>query len=191
MVRDTWRVTDGREDIFLATSLRRAAGVSGAGRLDPALASILAPGWFHEGFAVRATLLEIVEQLDAHLAASAASASTSWLVARVAAALRDGRLEAYLVPREIHSGGAGKATEEAAPPVSARAPKAATTWIEILLVGEDDKPIPRERYRIELPDGSVREGTLNEKGLARLEGIEAGDCEVTFPSLDKAAWARA
>ncbi|UCC98956.1 MAG: hypothetical protein JSW66_03530 [Phycisphaerales bacterium] len=61
-------------------------------------------------------------------------------------------------------------------------------WIEIELVGEDDEGIPGEKYRITLPDGSVAEGTLDEKGLARVEGFEKGTCKVCFPDLDKEAW---
>lgn len=62
------------------------------------------------------------------------------------------------------------------------------SWIEIELVGEDDKPIPGERYRITLPDRSVAEGTLDHNGFARVEGFESGTCEVCFPDLDQDAW---
>jgi hypothetical protein len=71
-------------------------------------------------------------------------------------------------------------------------PAAATqTWVEIALIGEDGSPIPGERYRIELPDGSVREGTLGAEGLCRVDDIAAGDCVVTFPDLDQEAWVKA
>jgi len=62
------------------------------------------------------------------------------------------------------------------------------SWIEIELVGEDDEPIPGERYRITLPDNSVASGTLDEKGFARVEGFEKGTCKICFPGLDKEAW---
>jgi hypothetical protein len=29
---------------------------------------------------------------------------------------------------------------------------------------------------------------LNAEGYALMEGIEEGDCDVTFPDLDQAAW---
>jgi hypothetical protein len=61
-------------------------------------------------------------------------------------------------------------------------------WIEIQLVGEDNKPIAGEPYKITLPDGTVDEGTLDEKGSARLDGIDAGTCQITFPQRDKDAW---
>jgi len=62
------------------------------------------------------------------------------------------------------------------------------SWIEIELVGEDDEGIPGEKYKITLPDDSVAEGTLDEKGFARVEGFEKGTCKVCFPDLDKEAW---
>ena len=52
--------------------------------------------------------------------------------------------------------------------------------IEIELLGEDDRPVVGERYRLELDDGST--------GCVRLEGIDPGRCKVTFPDLDPEAW---
>lgn len=63
------------------------------------------------------------------------------------------------------------------------------SWIEVQLVGEDDAPIPGEAYEITLPGGSVVAGTLDEKGCARVGGIPAGVCLVTFKNLDRDAWA--
>jgi hypothetical protein len=34
----------------------------------------------------------------------------------------------------------------------------------------------------------VADGTLDEKGFARVEGFEPGQCEITFPELDEEAW---
>ena len=66
-----------------------------------------------------------------------------------------------------------------------------TSWIEIELVDEDDNPVPGERYRVELPDGSIAEGSLDENGFKRIEGIEPGSCKVSFPNLDEEAWEKA
>ena len=63
-----------------------------------------------------------------------------------------------------------------------------TSWIEIELVGADDKPITGMMYRVTLPDDSVAEGTLDDKGFARVEGFAPGACKVTFPDLDQDAW---
>jgi len=65
------------------------------------------------------------------------------------------------------------------------------SWIEIELVGEDDEPVPGARYRIELPDGSFASGSLDENGVARVEGFEAGTCKICFPDLDEEAWEEA
>ena len=62
-------------------------------------------------------------------------------------------------------------------------------WIEIELVDEDDHPIAGERYRVILADGStVAQGTTDDKGCARVSGIDRGTCKVTFPGRDKDAW---
>jgi hypothetical protein len=61
-------------------------------------------------------------------------------------------------------------------------------WIEIELVGEDDKPLAGEKYRVTLPDNTVDEGTLDQNGWARVEGFEEGACKITFPDLDQDAW---
>ena len=62
------------------------------------------------------------------------------------------------------------------------------SWIEIELLDDRNEPIPGEKYRITVPDGRVAEGTLDEKGCARLEGFEPGECKVSFPDLDKDVW---
>jgi type VI secretion system secreted protein VgrG len=62
------------------------------------------------------------------------------------------------------------------------------SWIEIEMVDEEDEPVPGEKYKITLPDDSVAEGTLDEKGFARVEGFEKGTCKICFPDIDKEAW---
>ena len=61
-------------------------------------------------------------------------------------------------------------------------------WIEIELVDEDGNPVPGEQYSITLPDGSVASGTLDGQGKARVDGIDPGTCQVTFPNLDQSVW---
>ncbi len=66
------------------------------------------------------------------------------------------------------------------------------SWIEIELVDEEDEPVPGEKYKITLPDGeTIAEGTLDNNGFARVEGIDKGTCKITFPELDKEAWEKA
>lgn len=61
-------------------------------------------------------------------------------------------------------------------------------WIAIELKDEEDNPVPGEYYEVKLPDGSKVSGTLDDKGTAKIDGIDPGEAEVTFPNLDKDAW---
>jgi len=75
------------------------------------------------------------------------------------------------------------------PPKTKAEKKQKKSWIEIVLEDEDKKPVPGEAYQITLPDGeTVAEGTLDEKGFARLEYIDSGNCQVKFPNLQDDAW---
>ncbi len=77
------------------------------------------------------------------------------------------------------------------PPVESETEEEEKSWIEIEMVDEDDNPVSGEKYKIELPDGSVASGTLNGNGFARVQGFDPGQCKVTFPNLDKDAWEKA
>lgn len=62
-------------------------------------------------------------------------------------------------------------------------------WIEIQLVGEDDEAIAGVPCEITLPSGKLVRRTTDRFGLVRVEGItSAGECGVSFPSLDQDAW---
>jgi hypothetical protein len=79
--------------------------------------------------------------------------------------------------------------EPAKPKAGAAKPKRARkTWVEIELLGMDGSPIPGEAYKVTLPDGAVKEGRLDDRGRARVDNIDPGQCEVTFPALDEEAW---
>ena len=62
------------------------------------------------------------------------------------------------------------------------------SWIEIELIDQNDKPVPHERYRVVAPGEKKIEGFLDEKGFARVSGIDPGSCAITFPDLDAASW---
>lgn len=81
-----------------------------------------------------------------------------------------------------------KPAEQTAAKTDGKLEEEKNSWIEIELVGEDDKPIPGEKYQIETPDGTKASGTLDKDGFARVEGFSPGDCKVSFPKLDKEAW---
>lgn len=73
------------------------------------------------------------------------------------------------------------------PPVEEKPKK--KSWIEIMLVDMEGKPMPGVLYRITPPGGGApQEGTLNEFGQAGYYQIEPGTCKITFPDLDQDAW---
>lgn len=63
-----------------------------------------------------------------------------------------------------------------------------TTWVEIVLKDKKGNPVPGEAYELKLADGSLRKGSLDENGKARVSGIPPGQCEVKFPKTDKTEW---
>ncbi len=63
-----------------------------------------------------------------------------------------------------------------------------TSWVEIVMLDQKDNPVAGMKYEITLPDNTVRSGTLDEKGAAKVSGFEPGGCKVSFPSLDQEAW---
>lgn len=62
------------------------------------------------------------------------------------------------------------------------------SWIEIELIDDEKRPVPGAHYSVTLPDGTVADGTLDEKGFARIEGITAGNCKISFPDYDESCW---
>jgi hypothetical protein len=65
-------------------------------------------------------------------------------------------------------------------------------WIEVLLVDEQDAPVPGVRYEIRRADGSrLAAGTLDGQGPARVTGIPGGKYRVGFPELDEEFWVQA
>jgi hypothetical protein len=73
-------------------------------------------------------------------------------------------------------------------PPPKRPPKQEKTWIEFDLLDELDQPVPGRRYRLTLPDGSVREGTLDSSGSVRVRNIDPGMCRITFTDIDAREW---
>jgi hypothetical protein len=62
------------------------------------------------------------------------------------------------------------------------------TWVGIELLDSKGKPVPGKPYRVELPDGRVVEGALDQMGTAGVSGIDPGNCKITFPNLDARSW---
>jgi hypothetical protein len=61
-------------------------------------------------------------------------------------------------------------------------------WLEIELVGEDDRGIPWAAYEVLLPSGELSVGYLDGEGFARFDGLAAaGNCRIGFPEIDQDA----
>jgi hypothetical protein len=65
------------------------------------------------------------------------------------------------------------------------------TWIEVLVVDEEDVPVAGIEYEIELSDGRVRRGRTSELGILRYDGIAPGSCKVKLLSVEGKGWDRA
>jgi hypothetical protein len=198
MMRRRWWVDDfsGGVSLLLRSALGEDAGASPEViAIQPDIAASRANAWFPEGRGCDAPhgrlLAEIAAALGEETLGRPDEATTKQQKALVRRALRDGRLIARRVRLPAPPEGFAEPQEEAR---AARvAPREDTTWIEILLVDDSDPPRPQPfiRYRIELPDGAVREGMLDANGRAMLTGIDRGTCEVTFPGLDARDWSPA
>lgn len=53
-------------------------------------------------------------------------------------------------------------------------------YFEMELKDEDGKPVGGAKYRAVLPDGTIKEGTLDSNGYAKLKKVPPGRVEVTF-----------
>lgn len=64
------------------------------------------------------------------------------------------------------------------------------SWIALELVYESNgKPVAGMQFEVTLPDGkTIAGGSTDEKGKGRVENIDPGSCQISFPTLDKEAW---
>lgn len=61
-------------------------------------------------------------------------------------------------------------------------------WVEIELVDETGAPVPDVSYSITAPDNQVYTGVTDAAGMARVDNIPPGQCQISFPELDKDAY---
>ncbi len=53
-------------------------------------------------------------------------------------------------------------------------------WVEIKLKDEEGKPIGKVKYKLILPDGEIKKGTLDSDGKLKLEDIPPGKVKIEF-----------
>src|SRR5205823_222133 len=134
----------------------------------------------------RTALIEMCKELGG---VDGLRANTAELVARVSDAIERGHLRVDRVPLRLSLWTSRKQEEDVRP--SERAETIKTTWIALEVVDADGDPMPFQRYSIELPDGSLREGMVDDNGRARIDGIDDGNCKVRFPDVDGRDWKKA
>jgi hypothetical protein len=54
-------------------------------------------------------------------------------------------------------------------------------WVEIQLVDDHGNAVANQRYQLTLPDGTTRDGELDNDGRVRLEDIPPGEITITYP----------
>ncbi len=118
-------------------------------------------------------------------------ACTSEVVERVVRELEWGHL--VCTPRRFYGAASSSAVIElemtALSELSDLEPAGVEYTVELQLVDQDDAPVGGVAYRLTLPDRSIREGILDDRGAARVRGLTSADpCEVCFPTLDAQSW---
>jgi hypothetical protein len=187
-MHDRWHVGCFSDRVWI---VRRLDGSlpEGAEVLSALEATWRLDAWFTDDTWGRFLLIDICEALGYPVAAGV-GLDPSRLRARLRAAFADGSLRAYRV-RRIWAGASNLATPESSTGVGPEPlAKEDRHWIAIQLMddGAPPKPVPFMKYRIELPDQSVREGLLDQNGQALLQGIDPGTCKVSFPQLHGDDW---
>jgi type VI secretion system secreted protein VgrG len=82
-------------------------------------------------------------------------------------------------------GGGGAVPVPIDPPKPYKPDPAKTHWIEIEVVDQDGNPLRGKHYKIKTPNGQLAESYTDEHGKAKIEYIDAGSCEITFPEIDQ------
>jgi hypothetical protein len=184
-MRSVWRVGTYLEDVWVVRSFGATIPES-AHRISPEDAAWSAERWFFNDGASRLTLVELLEAIG-HPSNARPNVIGPLVREDVRKAFLERVLEAYRVPEKLTTSSVDKEPEK---PAEQARPVEKKTFIAIELVDDDSppKPVPFKRYRIELPDHSIREGMLDANGRARIDGIDPGTCKVSFPSFHADDW---
>ncbi len=83
--------------------------------------------------------------------------------------------------------GKGKYAPEKVPPPP-KPQEENLTWVGVELVDDSGKPVPNAAYRAKLPDGSITEGTTDDEGKAKIEGVTPGSVQIQFPDIHGDEW---
>ncbi len=182
-----WLVQGFPDSVWLARRTRRGDIPAGAEPIAAETAAWQVETWFPSDGLGRQLLHQIHEELLGPRV-QAPIASLGELRAGVRRALQTGALEAYRVREKLSS--SSMENEVVPEPPKERPPVEKKTFVTIELVDDASPPQPvaYAKYRVELPDHSVREGILDDNGRATIQGIDEGECQVSFPSFHAGDW---
>ncbi len=189
-MRGVWRVGSFPEEVWIVRRSSATPPVGGEALSRSAAAGAL-DGWLPRG-SLGFTMLSEMASEAGETRALGPRVERGALLASVRAALADGRLHAFRSSTPLTL----PAKQQPGPgpnPGPSPGPVADKTFVAVMLVTDEPepKPVAFKRYRIELPDHSVREGMLDANGCARIEGIDPGTCKVSFPDFHKPDWSAA
>jgi hypothetical protein len=184
--RRTWRLR-GLMDEYLVV---RASEVHAGEEKDRIAAeSVLwrLRGWRGD-FAAERTLLDVYEALGGRMRAGLSSLERRSFLEQVwtevEEAFQAGRLALVQLPRPVFIPSEREEIDDS----DWEDESEPTSWVGIQLEDEDGEPVPGQRVRIKLADGSMRESVSDDKGRIRLDGIPQGNCQVEFVGIDASDW---
>jgi hypothetical protein len=64
-------------------------------------------------------------------------------------------------------------------------PLPASTWVAVMVVDEDERPLVGARFRLRLPDASIVIGVLDGNGHTHVDGIEPGKCWIEITDIER------
>ncbi len=56
-------------------------------------------------------------------------------------------------------------------------------WLELEVTDQAGNPVPNARYEVQVAPNDVRAGTADSDGIARVEGLPAGNYDIVFPDF--------
>jgi len=126
---------------------------------------------------------------DHGIHAACCGANTWEAIAGSASVFINGKAAHRIGDKTQHCGGQGQLAEgsrdvlvgNGASGAIARDPKG---WITVHLKTKSGTPLAGRRYRLQLPDGTKREGRLDDSGALHESGFKSGACKVSFPEDD-------
>ncbi len=175
----------GLDDLIL-TGIGDAAPGHGFRPLEPAVARLHLKEWLSSSGHRERLAATWSVQMERRIGLSPRAGPNELDLMRIEQALAEQKLVLWLRDR------AGGVDQGLGPSIETPSIQTGTktTWIEVVLVAEGGAPLGGERYRITTPDGSLQTGRLGADGAARLDGLVAGVCDITFPDLDGREWGR-